>query len=908
MYKKLFISIFILLLWNGCGSFKSNWVNFNAYYNTFYNANKNYHEGLDKILNVKQEYTSESPIRIHEKPVNSGTQEFEKSINKGADVLRKYPESKWIDESLLIIGKSYYFRKEYYSAIEKFEELYQTSEDNKFVQKAILWKSRVYLDMGFFDQGIQYLNEQIILFENEWHDKYLYEVKAVLAQLYVGKENWAMAAPLLEEVAPNIKNKAYRERSFFLLGQMYDLLEQPDKALGAFKKVENNYYNYDLQYLAKRKKAENARRLGDYDTALATFKEMLRDDKNAEFRPELNYEIARTLSNIGEYKEAEKIYKEILADKIQRPKAETLAKVYYGLAEVQRFGFDNFKLAAAYYDTASRQNASRDKLPLNFNAAELAESFGKYSDFKNEIHLQDSLLWVGQLPQDEFRNLISDLRQQKIKELEEELRKRQDSQNTMVNITGQGQTENVAGSGFLNVQNPSRLMDAKNQFKAIWGDRKLADNWRVMDLLRKTIDENQEDELGETNSEMNGNQQFTDIELEIDISRVPFTKAAQDSLEKEIAILNYELGNLFYLSLEMPDSAAYYFTKVLKDYPENSAKPMALYSLSELKYIEGDSLSAVEFAKELVERYPQSRYASRLAEKYSLEVQEAIEVIDATLMHRFEIINADSTFSDSTKAAMSAELATSNIMDDSAPVILYKSIQNFIRLAKQDSSFSTNLNNWMAMKAKWQVDKDSLDIFKAEIIELVEDTTLSEDEVAELYARADTTMPELDLTINFPYNGKYWDLARSNIDLFLNYFKNSALSKEINILKKELEVPEPPKSEEVEVTKEEEFSASYEFITCSDIGEEARPRVGWSELLGELSYDQASEPDELVYVFVINQRGIVESFELKTEYENYSDNLQLQLEDAFYNQLSFEPIIYEGEAIMVQCELKIPLK
>lgn len=906
MIRKLLIPILVLLIWGGCSSFKSGWINFNAHYNTFYNANKNYQQGLDKILNVKQEYSSQIPIRIHEKPVNSGTQDFEQSITKGADVLRKYPESKWVDESLLIIGKSYYFRKEYYSAVEKFEELYQTSTESKYKQKAVLWKGRAYLDMGFIDQGIQYLSEQITLFEDEWDTKYLYETKAIHAQMYVSKENWAMAVDILEEIAPKIKNKAYRERSYFLMGQLYDILNQPDKALESFQKVEDNYYDYDLQYLAKRKKAENARRLGDHDTALSTFKEMLKDDKNAEFRPELNYEIARTLYNIGDFGEAEKIYKEILDDKIQRPKAETLAKVYYALAEVQRFGYSDFKLAAAYYDTASRQNANKEKLPSNFDASELAESFGTYSMFKDDIQLKDSLLWVGQLPKDEFDDLLNKLREQKIKEFEEEQRRKEESQNTMVNVTGQAETEAVAGSGFLNVQNPSRMLEASNQFRAIWRDRRLADNWRVMELLKKSIDNSDDEDIEEEINAQEG-QFYTNAQLDIDVSMVPFTKEEQDSLQQDIAVLNYELANLFYLSLEMPDSAAYYFEKVLNDYPDNPATPMSFYSISELKYAEGDSTIALDYAKKLIDKYPQTRFARRLAEKYGLEVQDELQLIETSLINRYETINADSSFTDSTKAMMSAELATSNINDSSAPTILYKSIQKFILLAKTDSLFNIKQNEWLEMQNKWQADKDSLEIFKAEIEESLQDTTLNEEEIAVLEAKKDTTMPELDLSINFPYEGEYWDAARSNIDLFLNYFRNSPLAQEINILKDELEVPEPPEVETVEKLELIDIIVDSDILTCSEIDQIAKPRIHWDDLLVGITYDSETEPDNITYSFIINQRGVVESFELVSNQDDYSEDLLIQLEDMFYDLLSFEPIIHEGEAVVANCEVPIQL-
>ncbi|MFA5669379.1 MAG: tetratricopeptide repeat protein [Balneolaceae bacterium] len=910
MVRKVLILLVITAVIGGCGSLKSNWDNFTAHYNTFYNADKSYEAGLDKVLNVKVEYSSEIPIRIHEVPVNSGAQDFEKAINKGADVLRKHPTSKWVDPSILIIGKSYYFRKEYYSAEQKFQELYQSTKDNDFVQRAVLWKSRVYLDMGLFDQGIQYLNEQLVLLEDIWTKKYIFEVKAMLAQFYVSQQNWELAIPLLEESVPNLRQKIYRERGFFLMGQVFDMLNEPDQALLAYKKVEDNYYDYNLQYLAKRKKAENARQLGDYKTALATFKEMVRDDKNVEFKPELEYEIGRTLQAMNSFKEAEAVYKELLTDKIRRPKPETMAKTYYGLAEIQRYGFSNFRMAAAYYDTAAKQNVNADKLPQNFMAGELSESFGAYSSIKNEIQHKDSLLWVASLPQAEFDELIVSLREKKLKQLIEEQRKAEQQQNVMVNLSNQRPStpQSSSSNGFLNVRSPSLMAEGKNQFRAIWGDRALADNWRVVELLKNSLKNNNEDEASDAANNKEDNFGFTSADLEIDISNVPFSEAEQDSMKEQIATLKYELGNLFFLSLDMPDSANHYFSQVITNYPNSATTPVSYYSISELSFVNGDSLKARDYAETLIYRYPTSRYAKRLADKFKLPIEEDLLVEEATLTILYDEINADTSLTISEKAAAGTDLAVNNLQDPSAAVVLYKSTQEYINLAKNDEAYSQNISRWINQKQEWKEQSDSLNKHKKEAIEQLKDTTLVEAHRKELEELRDSTLPALDLSLNFPYEGEYWDLARSNLDLFLLYFKNSPLRGEVTTLKTELQKPvvkEVPK-ETLETNTELEGNIVGAFPTCNEIGKEAVVRGGIESFMNAIQFTSEDEPQPISYSFVINQRGIVQSFEVMTE--DYPEELRAKIEDAFEGNLSFEPIIFEGEAITVQCTITFPFE
>lgn len=898
MAKKTLILLLLLIPAAACESLKTSWDNFNARYNAYYNANKSFNEGFEKIKNVKTEYNYETPVRIHEEPVNAGAQDFEKAIDKGADVLRKHPESKWVDPSLLIIGKAYYFRKEYYSAEQKFQELYQTAKNDGFLQQAVLWQGRVYLDMGFYERGTQYLNEQLVLLEDTWNKKYLSHTRAVLAELYVKLEKWDLAITQLEMAVPGLDEKMYRERGYFLMGQIYDLLNQPGPALAAYQKVTGHYYDYNLQYLAKLKKAQNSRLLGNYEAALAAFREMARDDKNVEFRPELNYETARTLQQMEAYGPAQKVYIEILADKFQRPKPEVLAKTYYGLAEIEHHGFDNFKMAAAYYDTASRQNAPADRLPQNWQARELADSFGSYTDLKEKIRMKDSLLWVANLPEDDFEALVISLRQKRLQELLAEQREKERRDNVLVNVgTPESSSSQSSNNGFLNVRNPDLITEGKAQFKAVWGDRMLADNWRVAELLVNAV-RDKEDEAADTEDEIAENAfGFTDTELNIDISEVPFSQSQQDSVKEEIAGMNYQLGNLFFLALDIPDSAEFYFSRVIKEYPVSTAAPIAYYSISELNAVKGDSASARNYAAALAEQYPQSRYAKRLAEKFNLTLQDTL-ITEVPLNVQEELIREDTTRSTAEHLQGLAALAESRRSDPYAPVLLYNTIREYIRLGKEDSAYVENIASWVGEKQAWEQAAGTLNRQKKEAVELLKDTTLAEAERAELELLRDSTMAALELAHVFPYEGAYWDEARAGIDTFLLYFGGSPLRKEMEALKTELQQPEPvvdEPDEAVEIEPEEQHA-----LHCEELGQEAVIRGGKSRFMLSLQSAAAEFPDSMVYIFTINQRGAVESYQPSGE---YSEEARAAIEDAFDRELSFEPVIFEGEAVAVQCEV-----
>lgn len=904
MRKKISI-LFFCILFIGCGTgLKSRWGNFTAYYNTYYNAKKSYEAGLKQVLNAKSNYNPQQPIRIHEVPINAGAREFDKAIEKGAEILRKHGDTKWVDNSLLLIGQSYFFKGEYFSADQKFQELVVRTDDESLMQESVLWRARLLLEMELFGQGIQYINEELNEREGDWDAKKKAELKVILAEYQVVQENWGNAIEQLVEALPTLSSKKYKERGYFLLGQLYEKQGDYREAFKAYNTVQNHHTDYDLQYLSLRKTAETARLLDDSDTALATFNKMVRDDKNTAFKSELDYEIAKTHQQKGEFKKAETIYKSILRNNIERPNNETKALSYNGLAEIYRYGYNDFKMASAYYDTASRQNASLEKLPETFNATELSISFGEYTRIKNQLYLKDSLLWVSELPKQELDSLVAKIKKQKLKELEAARRNQEQQQNTLVNLSANNQTEtNTGNNGFLNVNSPSLQQNARTQFLAVWGNRPLVDNWRVQQLIQSAT-------ATEITQNLNGNtvttqlNDFQSFNTGVDLSAVPFLEEQKIEMKAELATLKYELGNLFYISLGMPDSAAIYFEDVINNYPTSKEVPVSYYSLSEIQAAYGDVESAKNTAFQLIDKYPSSRYAYRLSEKYDIENDVDLEKDELSIKDQYQILQTDTTLTQLQKAEKTTELALQNAQNLDAANILYEGIKQYMVLGKSDSLYKENYSLWMNSKIDFKQKKELFISHKDSLRKMLNDTTLTENLRNKYQSEIDSTLSEPDISSLFPYYGENWESARININLFLANFKNSPLIKTVNLLKQELEKPKVI-APVADVGPEAELQTNTrEVLACSELEQVPQIRGGLDAFLEPISPIQ-TDLNELVYLLVINQRGIVESFTLQTEVIDF--NVKDMFDSSIEERLTFEPILKDGESISVTCNYSFPL-
>ncbi len=906
--RNLWLSIIIILFISGCGSsFKSNFRDFNAYYNTYYNAKQSYQRGLKKSLDQDRTYNTLQPIRIYETPKGAGAGDFENAIDKGASVLRNYDDTKWVDNALEIIGKSYYFRNEYFNAIQKFDELYVNADDIELRQRSVYWKGRVLLELQAYNEGIQFLNEELSLNEGEWRSKLEWQVKVVLAEHYIANENWVNALDLLNESVGKIPDRANNERGFFLIGQINEQIGDSEAAFDAYDRVGRYYTNYDLQFEAKKKKAEVARDLGDIDEAIKVFRDMVRDDKNTEFISELNYELGKSEQIKGNAERARDIYLSILRDPLNKPNNEVKALTYNGLAELNRFEFDNFTFAAAYYDSSARLNISIDRLPDDYDARNLADSFGAYANLKYQVYEQDSLLWLGSLSEEVFDSVLKEIEAKKLAEFERLREEQEARRNTLVNV-GADNSEfqnNDAENGFLNVRNPVLIAEATERFQAIWGIRPLVDNWRVNSLIINALVEDStqtginENAIGETT---------TTIDLNIDLSRIPFTPSDQDSVRDIVANLKYELGNLFFLQLDLPDSASYYFRKVVEERPNSRVVPITLYSLSELYDIQGDETQSYSFAKQLIDQYPNTEYAYRLTSKFELSLPDDITYSEVNPLDMYYEILNNQDIPDRVRAEQLAEIATKYPNESFSDRALFESIKEYIKLGKTDSIFVSNYDLWFAENQRWEIEETEFIFLKDSLNMAFEDSSIIFSIEDSLFYDliSDSVLTQPDLTSIFPYSGEMWDSTRSKIDVFGITFNNSKYSSQVRTLKSEFQIPvisvvETPETEQVE----EAAQINSGYVSCRDQEFTLEIRGGADELDAALQVSQEIQDETITFLFYVNQRGIIDEFQLASDTQD--DALISTYVDAIDKFISFEPVLINGVAQSVACEVEFTI-
>lgn len=917
MKKIIYITLFLIVA-GGCkSSVKKNWNDFKAYYNTYYNTKTFFSEGVEKNREQITEINPRYPIRIHETPGRAGSQEFEKAIEGGATILREYEESSFVEPSLAIIGKSYYYLNEYFSALEKFQEL-NSIADGIYEQEAILWEGLVLLQMESYNEGISFLESELSA-DREWEDDLLAETRSVLSEHYTETGGWETATSYLAGSIEDLKDSRTKARAYFLYGQLLEKLGKLDQALTAFSEVPNLHPPYTLIFNSHKKRARIYRKMEEYEIALSLFEEMARDDKNSDRRADLNYEIARTHQLRGDEGRAIELYKRILRNELNPPDAVIKAQVFYALGEIYRFKKTDFSLAAAYFDSAAVQRADPSRLPEDFNAQELANSFGDYVKTKQQILRIDSLLTLGSMEPAELDSVLNDLQEKLVQEREEELRRMRNQRDVLTLVdsemteTTSADPDAIRNNGFLNIRNQRLLTDASIQFRIIWGERPLVDDWRRQEAVSGSrAVAQQDDSLSEEIIEEEGAEAVLG-RYTLDVSEIPVTEAQQDSMKTELQEKYYRLGNVFFLSLNMPDSASFYFKKIAENEYNQEVKPGALYSLAEIELEAGRKEKAAEYAQELIEKYPETVFARRIQERMDSELPGNGDT-DRQPAGLQNIL--DNNFDDSvSRADYLYSYALNEASEDQAPLILYEAAREYMRAARSQESTKTRIDRWYLDKNLWEAKKNELEVLKDSARVVLSDTTLSERELNYWQSVSDSVLQEPDFTDVYPFHGGYWDSTRSILNYIDTNYTSSSVKPRVNRLKQSLQPPDPKKPDTLNIAEADSVKSDGDSLPgeelisdCSDLNIIPEIDGGMEAFLSKVVYPQWTDGvvmrGDIEFELIIRESGEVVSYEQVSRMSR--TGIPQAFEQAIETDLRFEPFSLE-EAELMRCTVTFPI-
>ena len=309
-----------------------------AYFNTFYNAKRIYAEA------------QETP-RARDGTASSSTKDkYDKAIEKCEALIASYPDSKHVDDAILLIGKCLYETGDYSGAIGRLSELDTLSSDPTVKSEGRLYTAKSYLAKDETDQAIPFLQQIVDEDPEKASDETLFFLGTALVRL--GNEE--QAVKYLEQLAVKYPRSDFRVKADLEVAELYAERGEYDKSLAVYGRLENAILGEPekIRYLSNLGKVYTDK--GDYAEAVAVFREL--DSYTVDPVEKAAYLLvkARSYAGLDSLSVAIDTYKTVAAS---YPRSMFSAEACYRLGGIYQDKLDSLQVAQQEFDKVAGEYA-----------------------------------------------------------------------------------------------------------------------------------------------------------------------------------------------------------------------------------------------------------------------------------------------------------------------------------------------------------------------------------------------------------------------------------------------------------------------------------------------------------------------------------------------------------------------
>jgi outer membrane protein assembly factor BamD (BamD/ComL family) len=593
-----------------------------THYNYYFNCNAKIDRVVERAkLENKDDYSQLLSFYPYKLTSTSGQKIDLDSViySSTAGILLHDLRSDWVDNMYLLIGKAYFYRKDFDSAALTFQFINynlfprkkKDDDDDKvigtnasasggsisiankekqtFLQKimslppsrndALIWYARTLIEQQEFGEAAGLINT--LQNDPNLPKRLKNDLAEVTSYWNFKQNNYDSAAVYLEKALTAADTKEDKSRWEYLLGQLYEMNGNFDKASLYYGKASKHTVDPLMDINAQLNEAKMFKGSGnikELNNSIANLLKMARKDKFDAYRDIIYYSAGQLALQRPDTANALIYYNKSLNYNENNTHYKNLAFLQLGdIAYKQK----QYRLAAAMYDS------------LQVSDSTLAKRIADVQDRKNALlQIVDNITIIER--EDSLQALASLSpadRDATIKKLLKKYRKEQGLKELLDNNNGFAAPNdknappdlfNTNTKGDWYFYNPSLKGRGFNEFKSRWGSRANVDNWRRKSATEIAGGKPQPVDPNKDNSKGNKNATQASAELTYDglMANLPLSPERIDTSNSLIASSLLALAKLYQSDLEDYEQAAITYEEYLKRFPtklQNGEVYLGLY-------------------------------------------------------------------------------------------------------------------------------------------------------------------------------------------------------------------------------------------------------------------------------------------------------------------------------------------
>lgn len=719
--------------------------NLSSHYNYHFNATQKMNDILSNArLAQKEDYGKLIPFyAISLQNTASQTNELDSVLLKCNDAILLHDlRSDWVDDFYALMGKAYFYKKDFDSALISFQYVnyaFQprskeeigfpkaigstvTGESNAYTistkeknnplatifstpparNESLLWIIRTLIEKE--QHGDAWSLIETLKRDKQFPKRLQTSLKEIQGYLFYKEAQYDSAALYLEGSLSEFP-ASEKARQEFLLAQLYEKAKNNAKATYWYDKVIGHTTDLVMEAFARINRIKlfnSASSNQQIHEQINELLKMVQKEKYADYKQIIYYAVAQMEKTRDSIPSALFYLQKTAENSKDDPTLRNKS-----LMELGDLAWDKhlYKMAAFGYDSVAVTDSSIgiDLITLNQRKAVLS----KIITFLDIIQVEDSLLHIASMPEAERNNYIKSILRQlrKAKGLKDEAIAAANftgATSAVIDPTKEEKPADLfAANGtkgewyFYNISLKSKGI---REFEATWGKRPNVDNWRRAKTLNAITNANtQRGQANETDIQSTKGNSKTEpaaLTMEALEANLPLTEekrnASLDSIESSL----YQLGKLFRESLNDCSSTVLYNESLLNRFPKTKYTEEVLFGLYFCYKQMGNISKAETYKNYLAQQNNKSRYLRMINDPKGVEKenQQLTQLATTTYEHIYEAFIEG----DFTKAMADKRMADSSFGENYwTPQLLY--IESIYHIKQRNDSLALSVLNKLQM-------------------------------------------------------------------------------------------------------------------------------------------------------------------------------------------------------------------
>ena len=595
---KILCLIIFTALFYSCGV----WHNFTTYFNLYYDASDFFNQAEQIINSQKRNLFSTEELKL---PQNANA-DLQKVIEKCSQILQFHANSSYVDDALLMLGKSFYYQANYRKALRKFNELIVTQPHSDLILETNLWVGKTQIRLKDYDDGLTTLKSvrETAIKQDERkivQDAFIEEIKYNILQT-----DYPDALNLAEEFLKYSKDKEINAEVAYEMGILYEQSNDLTNAIKSFKRVDDYSPDYETLYNSLIELGKVLRENGQYQKAMDVFNNMRDEKKYSDSFDNIDLERAITLLKMNKAGDAVNI---LLAIDTSKTRNQSQGIAAFQLGRIFKNHYRNFDSALVFYNQTIRSVVPKEYIDTAKSNIEMLNKFNRiFNNYKNdrkeleyalnpELYKKDSIAYQAKLlsvKEAESENESHYLGINAMHEMTEDTSKIKDS--TLVRDS-------------LLALDSLRIKDSLNALQNRGLQNNEYQNRNNLALINKLKSR------GRNFSNINPKENQAE-KIKKEIGKPPVRPTAPvDTIKTRIVKTEFDLGNILFTEFNFPDSAYTYYHNIITEYPNSPFQARVLFAIGSYYLTINDSVRADSLFNIIYNKYKNESIVNAAADK-----------------------------------------------------------------------------------------------------------------------------------------------------------------------------------------------------------------------------------------------------------------------------------------------------